>query len=403
MLHGKLFYRGEFIEAGIEVENGKIKKIGKLVKGKKIDGVILPAGIDVHVHFRDFEEKHKETIESGSLSALHGGICLVVDQPNTKPLLDDVKIYERRMEIARKKSYVDYASNIALTKNNAEKIERIVRKIEKKYYLPAIGEVFIQHSDENLQIDYTLLQEVGDRVSKKITVHAEDPDLISVGNPNFLYRNREAEIVAVEKCLEIDGFHFCHISTSDAAKRIARSNSTYEVTPHHLLFSKDDYQKLGDFVNVNPPLREKRDAEWLLKNFKEADVLASDHAPHTEEEKLSGASGFPGVETMYPIFVYLALRGVVSFKDLIEKIAINPAKIFGFRGYGAIQEGNFANFAVFRSKDIVEIKRENLHSKCDWSPFDGFKAVFPSKVFIRGEEALSGFEVQKSGSIFEIT
>ncbi len=87
MIRGKIFYRGEFVEAGIEVENGRIKRIGKLVEGKEVKGIILPAGIDVHVHLRDFAEKRKETIETGTLSALHGGICLVVDQPNTRPLL----------------------------------------------------------------------------------------------------------------------------------------------------------------------------------------------------------------------------------------------------------------------------------------------------------------------------
>ena len=185
MLYGKLFYREKIIEAGIEVENGIITKIDRKVKGKRVRGLILPAAIDVHVHFRDFKEKHKETIESGSLSALHGGVCLVVDQPNTNPLVDDAEVYERRMRIARKSSYVDYALNLALTNKNFEKIDEIIKKVEKRYYLPAIGEVFLQHDSEDLQIEYEILKS---KIAKLVTIHAEDAKFVEKGTPNFKFR-----------------------------------------------------------------------------------------------------------------------------------------------------------------------------------------------------------------------
>ncbi len=391
MLRGKIFYRGEFVEAGIEVEEGRIVRIGKLVDGKKVEGIILPAAIDVHVHFRDFKEKHKETIESGSLAALHGGVCLVVDQPNTKPLVDDFAVYEERMKIAEKKSYIDYSLNLALTNENAGNIGEIVEKIKEKYYLPAIGEVFIQYENENLQIGYDVLRKAAS-ANVKMTVHAEDPKFVAFGTPNFMYRKREAEIVAVKRCMEIADFHFCHISTRDAAEMLAASPSTFEVTPHHLLLSEKDYSRLGDFVNVNPPLRKPSDAEWLLRNFCKADVLASDHAPHTPEDKQLGAAGFPGVETMYPMFVALAAKGIVSFSDLVEKLAENPAKIFRFDGYGSIEVGNFANFAVFNLKRREKISADKLHSLCGWTPFEGFEAIFPIEVYIRGEEVLQSGE-----------
>ena len=399
MIYGKLFYANEFIEAGIEVENGIVKKIGKLVKGKNVRGIILPAGIDVHVHFRDFKEKHKETIESGSLSALFGGICLVVDQPNTKPLVDCYDVYDERMRIAKKRSYVDYTLNLALTNENADRIDKEVRNIKQKYFLPAIGEVFIQHNDENLQISYNTLKKVREVLDLIITVHAEDPDYVSQGIPNFLYRRREAEVTAVKRCVEIGRFHFCHISTRDAAKIIINSNSTFEVTPHHLLLSVEEYNRLGNFINVNPPLRDKTDAEWLLKNFSRVDVLASDHAPHTIEEKEMGLPGFPGVEVMYPIFVNLAVKGIISFKDLVDKIAKNPAKIFGFKGYGEIKEGNYANLAVFDYKDVKRIKVDMLHSLCNWTPYEGFEAVFPKTVYIRGREALNDGSFERFGRV----
>lgn len=388
MLRGKVFYKGEFVEAGIEIEEGRIKRIGKLVRGREVKGIILPAGIDVHVHLRDFDEKYKETIETGTEAALHGGICLVVDQPNTKPVVDSEHVYFRRMERAKKKVFVDYSLNIALTNSNFSRIDDIVAKITQKYHLPAVGEVFIQHNNEDLQIDYEILKKVVEKVKNLITLHAEDPELVKPGSPNFRFRSREAEIRAVEKALEISRFHFCHISTKDSAEKIMKSTSTFEVTPHHLLLSVDDYARLGDAVNVNPPLRSRDEAEWLLRNFNNADILASDHAPHTPEDKKVGAPGFPGVETMYPIFVFLAKEGVVSFKDLVEKIAENPSRIFGFKGYGEIEVGNFANFAVFDLRDVVEIRDEMLHSKCGWTPYEGFKAVFPKEVYLRGTEVL---------------
>jgi dihydroorotase len=393
MIYGKIFYNGEFIEAGIEVENGRIKRIGKLLKGRRVEGVILPAGIDVHVHFRDFDEKHKETIETGSLAALHGGICLAVDQPNTRPLVDSEESYFQRMEKAEKCTYVDYALNLALTNNNANRLEEIVKKIQRKYFLPAVGEAFLQNERKELEISYETLK-AASRVNAKITVHAEDPRFVRVGQPNFLFRSREAEVVAVEECEKIGNFHFCHLSTKEAVERVTRG--TFEVTPHHILLSVEDYDRLGELVNVNPPLRQKRDSEWLLKNFSRIQLLASDHAPHTIEDKKMGSAGFPGVETMYPIFVYLAKIGVVGFGELVEKIAINPSKLFGFREYGSLEVGKLANFVVFDLKDVQEIRSDKLHSLCDWTPYEGFKAVFPREVYIRGEEVLqSGIRAGK--------
>uniref|UniRef100_A0A7J2TI82 Dihydroorotase n=1 Tax=Archaeoglobus fulgidus TaxID=2234 RepID=A0A7J2TI82_ARCFL len=395
MLEGKIFYRGEFVEAGIEIENGRIKRIGKLVRGKKIQGVILPAGIDVHVHFRDFEEKHKETIETGSLSALHGGICLVVDQPNTKPLIEDERIYFERMKMAERKSYVDYSLNLALTRKNFDRIKEIVEIIRTRYHLPAIGEVFLENKNKELEISYEKLSKIA-RVWR-ISVHAEDPSNVKDGIPNFLYRPKEAEILAVRRCLEISRFHFCHLSTREAVEIAEKSSSSFEVAPHHILLSVQDFERLGKFANVNPPLREKSEAEWLLRNFSRIKILASDHAPHTAEDKEAGSPGFPGVETMYPIFVRLAKLGIICFRDLVEKIAKNPAEIFGFKDYGEIEVGKFANFAVFDLKDVRKIKAEELHSKCSWTPYEGFEAIFPKMVFLRGEEVLnSGIRIGKT-------
>jgi len=386
-IHGKFLYRGEIIEAGIEIENGVIKEIKKTIEGEKIDGLILPASIDVHVHFRDFEESDKETIESGSLSALYGGNCLVVDQPNTNPFVGDFDEYERRMKIAEKKSYVDYSLNLGLTTKNSERIHEIIKKIEEKYRIPAVGEVFLQHSNSELEIPYHTLGEVRKKISKLITVHAEDPSLIQDSRPP------EAEIEAVKKCLELGDFHFCHISTYDSAIMISDSNSTFEVTPHHLLFNTEDLDRLGEFSKVNPPLRSKVESEMLFNVLQLADILVSDHAPHTLEDKKNGAPGFPGVETTYPVMVNLMRKGLVGIRTLTSLMATNPARIFGFEKYGEIEVGNYANFAVFNLKAVSKVKAERLHTKAEWTPFENFEAVFPERVYLKGELALLNGEV----------
>lgn len=400
-ISGKLFYKGRIVEAGLEIENGVIKRVGKEIKGKKIRGLILPAAIDSHVHFRDFKEKHKETVETGSLSALHGGVSLVVDQPNTKPRVEDEGVYSQRMEKAKRKSYVDYTLNLGLTKNNCSEIKDIMKKIEVggDYAIPAIGEVFTQNSDSNLQIDYQTLKEAS-KLPKLVTVHAEDPYIVGEGkspnlnfNFNFNLKPPEAEITAVRECLKFDSCHFCHVSTVQSANLIRNSQSTFEVTPHHLLLSTDEWDRLGNFINVNPPLRKKLEVEAMLKNIGYADIIASDHAPHTVEEKKEGAPGFPGVETMYPLLMSLVDKNRLNLQTVVDKVAQRPAELFGFEGYGEIKEGNYANLAVFDFSEKKAIKEGDLHTKSGWTPYEGMEAVFPHKVFISGEEALDEGEV----------
>ncbi len=385
-IYGKIYCRGGIIEAGMEFEGGRIKKIGKSIRGRKVKGLILPAAIDVHVHFRDFEERHKETIESGSLSAIHGGVCLVVDQPNCKPAVTKPEIYLERARRAEKKLYCDYSLNFALTKSNLPELGNYLKKIAERYYVPAVGEVFLEHSNPEMQVGYSELEKASGAVEKagiRLSVHAEDAELCKPGTPNFLYRPEEAEVEAVKKTLEAVRCktHICHVSSERSLELLRGSGLTCEVTPHHMLFSVKDYERLKDFVNVNPPLREKP----LLERLNDVDIIASDHAPHTPEEKKDGAPGFPGVETMYPIVVQLIADGVLG-TGAVEKLTSSPAKVFGFDrfGYGWIEEGMLANFAVFDLSKEVRISSGMLHSLCGWTPYEGFKAIFPSEVYLRG-------------------
>lgn len=389
IISGKIITGGKLVSAGIRIEEGKIVEISKQLTGKRIKGLIMPAGIDVHVHLRDFEESRKETIRSGTLSALHGGICLVVDQPNTRPFIDSVERYEKRIRLAEKHLNVDYSLNVGLTRKNFREINEIVDGLRAKGYNPAVGEVFLQHENPEFQVDTEMVK----GVNHLTTIHAEIPEHVKSNDvPNFLYRDRMAEIEAV-RMLAGDGHYFCHISTREAFELISTSPSAIEVTPHHLLLDRTHYERLNGFVNVNPPLREVGDREFLLQNFSKVDVLASDHAPHTIDEKQGGASGYPGVETMYPLMMGLVFYGKVNVFDLVEKIAMNPARIFGFPEYGGIEVGKYANIVAFDISRVERIDEKKLHSLCGWTPFEGFPAIFPHTVVLRGEVVKEGDEV----------
>ncbi len=403
IISGKLIINNRLTTAGIRVEDGRIVEISKQLTGKRLRGIIMPAAIDVHVHLRDFEESHKETIRSGTLSALNGGVCLVVDQPNTKPFIDSVEVYEKRVRLAEKHTSVDYSLNVGLTRKNASRINEVVDELKNEGYNPAIGEIFLQHDNPEIQVSPEAVREL----RHFSTVHAELPEFVESNRiPNFKYRDRQAEVEAVRMLADL-GTYFCHISTRDALEIIFSSRSFAEVTPHHLLLDSAHYERLDGYVNVNPPLRSREDREFLLENLSKIDVIASDHAPHLPEEKLGGASGFPGVETTYPLMMGLVFYGKMSVFSLVEKIAANPARIFGFEGYGEIKEGNYANLAVFDISKVDRIRAEKLHSQCGWTPYEGLPAIFPHTVILRGEIAKENGEiveglgrVYKSGADF---
>ncbi len=368
VIDGNIFYRKSIFYGRVVVEGGRVVDVERVTGFSKL--LVLPAGIDVHVHLRDFKESYKETIETGTLSALYGGICLVVDQPNTKPPVIDEKLYERRISRAKRTTYVDYALNLGLSKSNFEYVHEMARRTG----CFAIGEIFVY------EVGYEILERVRKSYDGLMTVHAEDPDIVE-RDPS---RPKEAEIRAVERCSEFGEFYFCHLSTPEA---LDRARGFVEVTPHHLLFRR------GELVwdRVNPPLR--YDVMDLWKRLDRIDVLASDHAPHTIEDKMDGAPGFPGVETMYPVMLNLVRKGKIDLNWLIERIAINPARIFGFKGYGGIEVGNYANIAVFDFSNVRRIRVEELHSKCGWTPYEGFEAIFPKALYIRGEKVLEDGEV----------
>lgn len=408
--NARLFINDSIQPAEIAVDNGKISKIGKIVGMKDFNMVIdakgaliLPGAIDVHVHFRDPGMTKKENWYTGSCAAAAGGVTAVFDHPNTIPPTTDPKSFKEKRKAA-KKSIIDYGINAGVTAN--------LNNLKDLWELgaTAFGEIFMAESTGSLNVNERTLKEalvIIDNLGAVACLHVEDeetrkkfahllkgnlaPESYSKSRPNL------SEKIAVEKAIKLatgtTNLHFCHISTLESLgiirkAKIEHKNITCEVTPHHLLLSVRDYRRLGALGKMNPPLRNfpSQQSLWEGLNDGTIDIIASDHAPHLESEKMTdiwtAPAGVPGVETLMPLMLMAVKRNLITLKRLIETTSYNPARIFNIKK-GVLAPGYDADMVVIgKSK---EIRKENMHSKAGWTPFYGMKGIFPKMTISRGE------------------
>jgi dihydroorotase len=271
--------------------------------------------------------------------------------------------------------------------------------------------VFLADSTGNMGIEEPLFRDAVERAAEEgvvVTVHAEDADRFDSeakrrddADAWSAYRTAEAEAEAVERALEIGGesgadIHIAHTSTPEGIDAAARAGATCEVTPHHLLLSRDDLDDLGTYGRMNPPLRSEERREAVFERVADGtvDIVATDHAPHTREEKdasiWDAPSGVPGVETMVPLLLDEARQGTLTYERVRDLTARNPARIFGLSRKGAIREGNDADLALYDPDNPRTIRGEDLHSKCGWTPFEGRTGVFPKLTMVRGNVVYDG-------------
>ncbi len=377
-LRGIAFVDGGFEDCRIVIENGKIERVEKNTGERNVRGFILPAGIDIHVHFRDPGYAHKEDFYSGSVAAAFGGISCVGDMPNTEPRVKNREALEEKKEIARAKSVVDFFLYAQAGKSCDKKLN------VKAYKL-------YTYEDNPMEAS---------GIDKTVSFHCEKKELFDhdFDRPKDLseharYRNERSEIKAVEEVNNVKvKKHFAHISSMNALRLAA---GTKEITPHHMLFNYEHIDKRDARFKVNPPIR--NNGRDLLRAFNEGrfDILASDHAPHTIEEKEvfeDAPSGMPGVETMYPIMLSLVKKGVVDMRTLIRALCERPAELSGLKK-GRIREGYDADIILVDMSEERIIKEEELHSKCGWSAFNGFSAIFPYALYLRGTQITEGSEL----------
>ncbi len=395
--------------AEIAVDNWKITKIGKIISHQDFNKVInaknaliLPGAIDVHVHFRDPGMTKKENWYTGSCAAAAGGVTTVIDHPNTIPPTIDSSSFRKKKKEA-KKSIIDYGINAGVTEN----INNL--KDLWKLGITSFGEIFMAKSTASLNINDRTLKEALDTIGNLgaiACVHAEDEETIKnfvhllKGNPEpesySKSRPNLSEKIAVEKAIMLaldTKLHLCHISTHESIETIRKAKNenrkiTCEVTPHHLFLSTRDYRRLGTLGKINPPLRDftSQQSLWEGLNDGTVDIIASDHAPHLESEKMTdiwtAPAGVPGVETMIPLMLMAVRRNILTLKRLIKVTSQNPARIFSLNK-GVLAPGYDADMMIIG--ETKEIRREKLHSKAEWTPFHGMNGLFPEMVISRGE------------------
>ena len=368
VLKGRFVFSGRILSGSIGVSEGLISGIslGEL-RGERVlnlrDWLILPGLIDTHVHLRDFEQRRKETVESGTKAALRGGITAVFDMPNTNPPVMDVQTFERREELLKEKAYTDYAVGFLLS-GNCEEAGKVNADFYKAFMGVSTGGIF----SRDFEGDYSCSPGV-------LSVHAEDSQVIR-GNPE---RPPEAEVKAIQRALSASKklkkpLNICHVSTADGLGAILNAGLpwvSFEVTPHHLFLTGKDYER-NPLLKVYPPLRSEGDRKALWENLSRIPIIASDHAPHTLEDKKKGAAGIPGLETEVALLLDAANRGIMTIFDIVEKMHDNPVRAFGIRGR-RFEVGEEATFTVVDPKREWTVKPEEFYTKAKWSPWEGKK------------------------------
>jgi dihydroorotase len=386
------------------IAEGIIKKIGRDIlhdevnESEIIDGSKLtcaPGFFDMHVHFREPGQTQKEDLLSGSNAAMNGGFTGVLCMPNTKPPMDSKIVIDELRE--KSGDYlVDVFFSGCITESREGK--KIISNTEELIKSGVIAFT----DDGNAVNDECIMKEileVSSRTGIPVLQHCEDPVLMKNGVMNEGEISRKlglsgipnsSEISVIEKDVKnaaaISGsrYHVQHISCGDGLdvlKKYNDRNITCEVCPHHFILTDRDVEKYGTNAKMNPPLRAEYDAEKIKKGIAEdiIDVICTDHAPHTEEEKAKGMNEAPfgiiGLESCVGLsYTYLVKRGVISFEKMVEKISINPRRILNLPDIH-IAEGEKANLTILNAKEHWKIDKNKFLSKSRNTPFDGFEVV----------------------------
>jgi dihydroorotase len=358
---------------------------------------LLPGMIDAHVHFRQPGHGHKETWATGSRSAAAGGVTTVVDQPNTTPPTVDGDAYAEKEAFAVD-SLVDYGINGGVT---ADWQPDELLDCE----LFALGEVFLADSTGDMGIEEELFAEALAHAADAdvpVTVHAEDAGLFNRSARDradadawSAYRRARAESSAVARACDLAAdhdvqLHVAHASTPRGIDVAAEAGVTTEVTPHHMLLSRRDLRELETHGRMNPPLRREKHRQRVYDRVADGtvDMVATDHAPHTREEKEASIweapSGVPGVETALALLLAEVRSGDLTYERVRDLTATNPAAVFGLPEKGRIAEGYDADLVLVDPGRTHEISPAALHTNCEWTPFAGWTGVFPELTMVRG-------------------
>ena len=418
IVEGRIFVKGGFHSCCIGVEDETITSVKRILIGAPIKRfpkhLILPAGIDIHVHFRDPGFPQKETFKTGSAAAAYGGISCVFDMPNTMPqTVSRAKIFDK-IKNAEKQSLVDFGIYAGVTDDNIINLSEYSQYTSGyKVYLGETTNALL-FSQHNLPL---LFKSIKDS-KKPVLFHAEDR--------RCLMNHKGCETTPIDHhvhhpcCCEYQAIsmilshlplpckiHICHVSCHESIQMLLEKKGmiSFGITPHHVLLHADKTMKPSQYplYKVNPPLRPAEEQTQLFNRLAngEIPIIESDHAPHTEKEKsqsfAEAPSGIIGVETMYPLFLYLASKQKITFSQVVSMISENPSKIIDLKK-GFIRAGYDADFIILDIKKSQRISFDKLHSKQTITPFEGQYGIFPNTVFIRGQPVIEdGILIAKPG------
>jgi len=391
------------------ISDGKIAALGKDLQAEGayiIDAAnfcVMPGFIDLHVHLREPGFTHKETIKTGAMAAAHGGFTTIVAMPNTKPSVDCAKIVREIYDKAKEQAPIHVLQAGAITKEQAGEVLSDIEDMVKAG-IPAISED--GKSVMNAHI-YKEAMKIAAKNNIPILAHCEDIDMVNGGYVNEdehtkamglkgISNSVEDVIVARDIMLANDAkahLHLCHCSTKGSMEMLREAKKrglmvSGEVCPHHFILTTEDIVDNDANYKMNPPLRTREDVEALKLGLKENvfDVISTDHAPHTKEEKEKGLKDAPfgivGLETALPLTVTkLVKEGVLSLMQMAEKMSYNPAKILGI-DKGSLAEGKVADIVIFDMETPYKIDKNTFLSKGKNTPFDGWEVYGKTKVTI---------------------
>ncbi|KQS03547.1 dihydroorotase [Sphingomonas sp. Leaf357] len=396
----------------VGIRGGKIAEIGASGDaGETIDCTgldILPGVIDTQVHFREPGLVHKEDLESGARAAVLGGVTAVFEMPNTKPNTDSADAIQDKLLRAHHRMWCDHAFYVGATNHNAADLAELER-------LPGTAgvKIFMGASTGDLLVsEDSSLAEVLASGSRRVAIHAEDEARMNAragervtgdASSHPVWRDDESALLATRRILALAWaarrrIHVLHVTTPAELELLGANKdiATCEVTPQHLtLAGEEAYPRLGTLAQMNPPIRSgaHRDGLWYWLRQGVPDILGSDHAPHTLEEKgktyPDSPSGMPGVQTMLPLMLNHVAAGRTTLARVIDLTSAGPQRVFNIAGKGRIAVGYDADFSIVDLKARWTIEDDWLASRSGWSPFTGMEITGrPIGTIVRGHRVM---------------
>lgn len=427
--NAKIVNEGSIFEGDVLIENDIISQIAESISPKPNYTVVdaegsflMPGVIDDQVHFREPGLTHKGNIASESRAAVAGGITSFIEQPNTVPNAVTQELLEQKYQIASETSYANYSFMMGGTNDN---LEEVLKTNPKNV---AGIKLFLGSSTGNMLVDNPeTLEKIFSSTKMLIAVHCEDEETIKANVAKYteeygedipvkyhhLIRSEEACYLSSSKAIELAKktgarLHIFHVSTAKETELFTNKIPleekliTAEVCVHHLWFTNEDYDTKGSLIKWNPAVKTKSDQDGLWKALLDdrIDVIATDHAPHTLEEKqnkyTSCPSGAPLVQHSLVVMMEAYAKGKISVEKIVEKMCHNPAKLFKIENRGFIREGYFADLVIVNPHMPWNVMKENILYKCGWSPLEGinFKSRI-SHTFVNGKLVYTNGKVKE--------